>query len=164
MFSQSNEDEIVADIFGRIGEGGKRFVEFGSGDGRQNNTIALLQRGWSGIWLEPHRLRFKSARERFAGYSLTIIRRRVTPRTVNKVVTDPLDFLSIDIDGDDYAVWAALTARPRVVCIEYAEQPAHKNAPPMTLDQMKALGALKGYRFNGTSASCVNAFFVAREV
>jgi hypothetical protein len=154
MFSQSNEDEIIAEIFADIGTTNRRFVEFGSGDGRQNNTIALLHQGWSGIWLEPHRRRCLSARQRFAGYPVEICRRVVTPRNVNKIVIDPLDFLSIDIDGNDFAVWDAVTARPRVVCIEYDE--VHGSS----LEAMLALGASKGYRFQQTSASNVNAFFV----
>lgn len=154
MFSQSNEDEIVAWIFGRIGVGDKTFVEFGCGDGRQNNTIALLREGWSGTWLDPHRKRVVSARERWKDYPVDIIRRIVTPRNVNKIVPDELDFLSIDIDGHDYAVWEAVTARPRVVCIEVDDV----NGTP--LEGMKVLGKAKGYRFCGSSASNVNAFFV----
>ena len=45
MFSQSNEDEIVADIFAQIGTTNKQFIEFGVGKGTQNNTISLLLAG-----------------------------------------------------------------------------------------------------------------------
>lgn len=154
MYSQSNEDEIIAEIFGAIGEGGKRFVEFGCGDGRQNNTIALLLNGWSGIWIEPHKRRMNSARARFPNYPLQIIRKVITPKNVNRFVTDPLDLLSIDIDGNDYAVWEAVTARPRVVCIEYD---ADKGS---SLEKMQGLAERKGYIFERCSASNVNAFFV----
>jgi hypothetical protein len=153
-FSQTDEDEIIERIFRRIGSGGKRFVEFGCGDGRQNNTIALLHDGWSGIWLDPHKRRIASARERFAGWPVEIKRRMVTPQNVNRFVTDPLDFLSIDIDGNDYAVWDAITARPRVVCIECTDP---RGTP---LEPIKALGQYKGYDFLMTSMHGTNAFFV----
>ena len=153
-FSQSNEDKIISEIFAEIGVTNKRFVEFGCGDGRQNNTIALLHQGWSGIWLEPHRRRCNSAKERFAGFPVDIRRRIVTPRNVNKIVADPLDFLSIDIDGNDHDVWEALTAKPRVVCIEYD---AINGSP---LARMHGLGFAKGYTLVRCSASGVNAFFV----
>lgn len=157
MFSQSNEDEIIAEIFGRIGAGGKRFVEFGCGAGNQNNTIALLREGWSGIWLEPHRRRMQSAAKLFAGYPVEVIRRVVTRANVNRIIKDPLDLLSIDIDGNDYAVWEALTAKPRVVRIEYD---AIHGSP---LEAIKALGEAKGYELVMCSASGVNAFFVRDE-
>jgi len=155
MFSQSNEDEIIADIFSKIGVTNKCFVEFGCGDGRQNNTIALLHQGWSGIWLEPHKRRCNSARERFANFPVDIRRRIVTPGNVNKIVKDPLDLLSIDIDGNDYAVWEAVKAKPRVVCIEYDA------INGSTCEEIIGLGKAKGYRFERCSASDVNAFFVA---
>lgn len=156
MFSQSNEDEIIADIFAIIGVGDKSFVEFGCGDGRQNNTIALLHQGWSGTWLDPHRKRVMSARARWMNYPVDIIRRIVTPNNVNKVVPDDLDFLSIDIDGNDYAVWQAITANPRVVCIEYDA------VNGSSLQAMISLAGSKEYGFARCSASHVNAFFVHR--
>lgn len=151
--SQSNEDLIIAEIFHRIGETNRRFFEFGSGDGRQNNSIALLKRGWSGTWCEPHKRRYLSARERWADYPVLIRRRRITPEKVNVAVDEPLDFLSIDIDGNDYAVWEALVAKPRVVCIELWTP----------LDVMTKLANDKGYEFYCLSASGVNAFYVDRE-
>lgn len=172
--SQSNEDLIIADIFREIGETNKRFVEFGSGDGRQNNTIALLKRGWSGIWCEPHKRRFESAKERFKKYPVEILRRVVTPEKVNVIVKDPLDFLSIDIDGGDYDVWQAVQAKPRVVCIELLGKPPvvettwrkgyrFGRRAETPLDIMRALGESKGYRYHCLSDSLVNAFFILED-
>jgi len=154
MTSQSDEDAIIRRIFSKIGEGKKRFFEFGCGDGRQNNTIALLLDGWKGTWVDVHRKRIKSARERWSGYPVEIWRRTITPRNINKWITKPLDFLSIDIDGDDYNVWMALSVNPRVVCIEYGDP---RGVP---LNPIIELGKSKGYEFFGTSKSNVNAFFI----
>jgi hypothetical protein len=151
LHSQSNEDEIIAYLFSVIGTTNKRFVEFGCGDGRQNNTIELLLKGWSGIWCEPHRRRFQSAKERWAKYPVEIKRRVVTPQKVNLLVKDPLDFLSIDIDGKDYSVWEAITARPRLVCIEYVWA---------GLPGMVSMANTKGYHLVGISSNKVNAFFI----
>src|SRR5436309_10702084 len=52
LYSQYDEDAIITDIFRRIGESGRTFVEFGAGDGLENNSIHLLLRGWSGAWIE----------------------------------------------------------------------------------------------------------------
>jgi len=154
LYSQSDEDEIIGGVFARIGTTNKRFVEFGCGYGTQNNTLNLLTQGWSGIWLEPHSKRYQLACKLLKGHPVEIIQRLVTPINVNEFVTDPLDFLSIDIDGNDYAVWEAVAARPRVVCIEYD---AVRGTP---FERMVELGKAKGYELASCSASAVNAVFV----
>jgi hypothetical protein len=52
VYSQGDEDGIIAEIFRRIGAGDRRFVEFGCGDGLENNTASLLLQGWSGLWID----------------------------------------------------------------------------------------------------------------
>jgi len=41
-YSQNDEDGIIREIFKRIGTTDKRFVEFGTGNGLENNTVFLL--------------------------------------------------------------------------------------------------------------------------
>ena len=48
-FSQDGSDGILAEIFRRIGEGDRYFVEFGVGNGLENNTALLLSQGWKGF-------------------------------------------------------------------------------------------------------------------
>jgi hypothetical protein len=157
--SQSNEDEIIQAIFRCIGPGERRFLEFGCGDGGQNNTIQLLLDGWSGTWLDPHKRRIACAREIWFGYPVEIIRRYVKPENVYRLFSEPIDFLSIDIDGNDYHVWDAITACPRVVCIEYALQNA-PNGNDYRLDLFNDLAKSKGYRYYAKSKSKVNAFYI----
>ena len=51
VYSQTDEDGIIAAIFDRIG-GGRTFIEIGSGNGTENNTHALLLKGWRGVWVD----------------------------------------------------------------------------------------------------------------
>jgi hypothetical protein len=51
-YSQNDEDGIVLEIFNRIGEGDRRFIEFGVQAGVECNTALLLMAGWSGLWLD----------------------------------------------------------------------------------------------------------------
>ncbi|MET0218968.1 MAG: hypothetical protein ABW205_13715, partial [Burkholderiales bacterium] len=51
VYSQTDEDGIIAAIFDRIG-GGRTFIEIGSGNGTENNTHALLLAGWRGVWVD----------------------------------------------------------------------------------------------------------------
>src|SRR5438105_2769018 len=50
--SQFDADGILREIFHRVGEEHRSFVEFGTGDGIENNTLYLLCQGWRGLWLE----------------------------------------------------------------------------------------------------------------
>lgn len=49
VYSQNNEDGIIAEIFRRIGTQNRTFVEFGVGDVLQNNTRLLLELGWKAM-------------------------------------------------------------------------------------------------------------------
>ena len=51
-WSQNYEDGMIAEIFRRIGVQSKTFLEIGIGDGRENNTAALVAMGWSGWWID----------------------------------------------------------------------------------------------------------------
>jgi FkbM family methyltransferase len=51
MYSQNDEEKIILDYFG---ERVSKFIDIGAYDGRQfSNTLALLERGWSGVMVEP---------------------------------------------------------------------------------------------------------------
>ena len=44
VYSQADEDGILHEIFRRIGEGKRAFLELGVGNGLENNTLFLLDR------------------------------------------------------------------------------------------------------------------------
>ena len=152
-FSQSGEDGIIAEIFRRIGEGDRQFIEIGVGDGLENNTAALLVRGWSGCWLECDARSVRKIRRRFSSLlqarSLKVARCRVTAQTVDSLLQKlgaPVrpDLLSIDIDGHDYWVWESIRSlRPRVVVIEY-----NASFPPPT---RWVMAPSRRHRWRGTT-------------
>ena len=51
-YSQHTEDGLLDEIFRRIGVTNQFFVEFGVGDGLENNTAYRLALGWRGVWLD----------------------------------------------------------------------------------------------------------------
>jgi hypothetical protein len=114
MSSQGQEDAILARIFDEIGTTNRIAVEVGAGDGvRNSNTHALVRQGWARVLFDA------------APKALCVIRARVTAANVNALlqaygVPAVFDLLSIDVDGNDFHIWRALTvATPRVVIIEY---------------------------------------------
>lgn len=186
-YCQNDEDGILAEIFRRIGTESRRFVEIGVQDGRECNTLALLMQGWRGAWIEASASHVADARRIFAQLTaesrLDIREAFVTVENAAALVGDgPLDLLSIDIDGNDWHVWNALSVRPRVVVVEYnaswappidavmAYQPDYcwtdhgDNRAGASLCAFARLGAAKGYALVGCSASGVNAFFVRADL
>ncbi|MBL8688737.1 MAG: FkbM family methyltransferase [Rhodospirillaceae bacterium] len=186
VYSQGDEDGLIAEIFRRIGEGGRRFIEIGSGDGLENNTTCLLLSGWSGVWVDAMPNHVEAAGKSFADQiearQLVLHQARVNRETIDDLLAqlwqgpDP-DLLSLDIDGNDYHVLAAITRfRPRVMVLEYNG----KFPPPMSwvmkynpahgwdgsdyfgasLAALTRLAETRGYRLVGCSIMGTNAFFV----
>ena len=188
--SQNDEDGILAEIFRRIGVVHKTFVEIGVGNGLENNTYALMQQGWRGTWVDANQPKVAFIREHFAqtiaSGQLEMVESLVNAENVNGLLgrhagQPEIDCLSIDIDGNDYHVWKAITAvNPRVAVVEYNA----KYPPPASLVQtydpdytwakerdggaslgaMVKLGAEKGYQLVGCNLTGVNAFFVRRDL
>jgi hypothetical protein len=190
VYSQNDEDGIIAEIFRRIGATSRSFVEFGVESGVECNSVKLLIEGWRGLWIESNSASAGAIRDNFAPFiaenKLVLQESRVTAENINALIgqggfAGEIDLLSIDIDGNDYCVWKAIdVVNPRVVVIEY-------NAtlrPPMalvvpyradaqwdgsnyygaSLEALVRLAAAKNYRLVGCSIAGVNAFFVRRDL
>jgi len=186
VFSQAGEDGIISEIFNRIGTTNKFFVEFGVGNGLENNSAYLLVKGWQGYWIEGSDRFCQSIRQSFedliANQQLTLKNTFITGENIEDLfrkgnVPTELDLLSIDIDGNDYWVWQAITNyRPRVVILEYNAiyppesswvmqyNPSHQwkynSHMGSSLKALEKLGHQKGYKLVACSFSGVNAFFV----
>jgi len=190
VFSQAGEDGIISEIFNRIGTTNKFFVEFGVGNGLENNSAYLLVKGWQGYWIEGSERFCKSIRQSFkdliANQQLTLKNTFITAANIEDLfregnVPTELDLLSIDIDGNDYWVWQAITNyRPRVVIVEYnaiyppesswvmqynpSHQWKYKSHVGSSLKALEKLGHQQGYKLVGCSFSGVNAFFVREDL
>ena len=100
IYSQNGEDGIIEECLRRMNIEIGSCCEFGAADGYFcSNTRALIEKGWNFTMLEASNGQF------------------VTPENVNELVPD-CDVLSIDIDGNDYAVWKEYKHKPKIVVIE----------------------------------------------
>ena len=189
-YSQHDEDGMIQGIFKRIGVSNRVFVEFGVGDGTENNTVYLMMSGWRGQWIDGSDANAAAIRARFSSFiqsgQLSFVQGFVDRDSINGMIekaghSGEIDLLSIDIDGNDYWVWEVMSiVKPRVVVIEY-------NAvfrPPVavvaeynrnfvwdgtsyygaSLQALEGLGARKGYALVGCSLSGINAFFVRQDL
>jgi hypothetical protein len=190
VFSQGDEDGIIAEIFRRIGPGDKRFVEIGVQIGVECNTTWLLYQQWRGLWLEadgPSVDQMRTSHQQFINAGrLDISQTYVDAANINGLFATHLgsaecDLFSIDIDYNDYWVWQALThTRPRVVVAEYNARWVPPSEITVAYDTTKtwagnchfgaSLGALnrlavdRGYSLVGCSLTGVNAFFVRNDL
>lgn len=191
VFSQGGEDGILEEIFNRIGTTNQRFVEFGVGDGRENNTVYLLCKGWSGLWMEGNPKFVQHIQQNqfasvIANGTLVLKQTFITAENIEALLKEAaipaeIDLLCIDIDGNDYWVWKAIQSyRPRVVSIEYnaAFTPQVRwirkydaqaawdgtSYHGASLKSLELLGSEKGYKLVGCSFTGVNAFFVREDL
>lgn len=163
-YSQHGESTVIARIFDRIGTRSRHAVEFGAGDGwRLSNIRMFLEDGWSGTqWDSETWVTAENVNDLFREYGV--------PRDV--------DLVSIDIDGNDFWVWRALTWEPAVTVVEYnayfdrgtrvaLEYDPHQTfdhtyAYSASLDAMCDLAEAKGY-FLAAEVGCANLVFVRSE-
>ncbi|AWN43297.1 hypothetical protein [Methylobacterium durans] len=191
VYSQSDEDGIIAEIFRRIGTADRSFVEFGVHDGLECNTSWLLMNGWSGLWIDANEAACAAVRTTHRSWiesgALTMTNAFVTAENINPVIgahyprSREIDLLSVDVDYNDYWIWKAITdVRPRVVIIEYnatwlpplsisvpyAPSAVHdgSNYFGASLNAFAKLGTEKGYDLVGCCLAGVNAFFVRRDL
>ncbi|MEI9891297.1 MAG: hypothetical protein WDN45_12835 [Caulobacteraceae bacterium] len=117
IYSQCDEDGLIAEIFHRIGTTTKSFVEFGVGTGVECNTTWLLFQDWSGLWIEGDKHYCDLMRTSHAHWindnKLSIINRLVNSENINEIIGQrfskiDIDLLSVDIDYNDYWVWKAI--------------------------------------------------------
>jgi hypothetical protein len=190
VYSQGDEDGILAEIFRRIGVTDRRFIEFGCGDGLENNTSYLALQGWQGLWIDSLEHNESAIRKRWAealaSGQLTLQRAFITATNINDLISangfsGEIDLLSVDIDSNDYHVWEAISVvQPRVVCVEYNA----KYPPPFrwvmprddsyvwdgtdrmgaSLSALADLGERKGLALVGCDIIGTNAFFVRHDL
>ena len=128
--SQNGEDGIIAFLAGGLKENGRRFLEIGTSDGRENNTIELLSDGWSGVGIDGSGARIADYAQRVAGTPMAarITLSRLMVNWGNCIGVFALtgdrspDFFSLDIDCIDYYIahrLFRLGLRPAIICCEF---------------------------------------------
>ncbi len=178
--SQHGENGIVEKVLEVIGNSDKWCVEFGSWDGRRcSNTFDLIDsKGYSAVLIEGDRRRFGDLLNTFED------NKKIIPvnafvgfnedDNLDSILKDTniphdFDFLSIDIDGNDYHIWEAVRDyKPKLVVIEFNPtipssiefvQPRDLSVTQgSSLLSMVKLGRQKGYELIACTRN--NAFFI----
>lgn len=195
-YSQNSEDGILLFLFAVAGVETRRAVEICCGNGIECNAANLVvNHGWQALLVDGDSAQIEQGRAFYARCRSTLYSQPmllaswITADTVNELVRSrgfdgDIDLLSLDLDGNDYWIWLALTAiRPRVVVLEFNAllgpherltlpyQPDFRvdfsRQPPRcgaSLPAFTALAASRGYRLVGVQSLGFNAFFVREDL
>jgi hypothetical protein len=190
VFSQFEEDGKLLFIFSVLGMDNKVFVEIGSDDGVNSNSSNLyFNFGWHGLFVDGNPKSIKRGIKFFSKYpnpwyyKPKFVCAKVTRENVNELIENAgfkgeVGLLSIDIDGNDYWVWDAISIiEPKVVIVEThnefglnnivvpydpayfypGKHPIYHGASPVAMNK---LANKKGYRLVGANELGFNFIFV----
>lgn len=183
IHSETGEDGIVKKILEILPSNDKWCVEFGAWDGQHASNACNLIRneGYFAVLIESDERKFTELQKNYKDKENVItVNKFVGFENKNnldrilKMTPIPLDFdfLSIDVDGNDYHIWKAVSKyRPKLVCIEFNPtipteirfvQPADNSINQgASLLSLVELGKEKGYEL--VSVLPYNAFFAKAE-
>ena len=130
VYSQVDEDGIIQELCRRIGISEGNFIELGCGNGSENNSHYLLLRGWSGVWVDGSWSNIKNIlnvipadSKRLLVQQFFITRENIASyvKAWDERLSNKVDLLSIDIDGNDALVLAEILnlIQPKIVVAEY---------------------------------------------
>lgn len=192
VYSQFGDDGILQYLTSHI-PANPSFVEFGVEDYTEANTrFLLVQDKWRGLIIDgrPDLDAVVVAQGLPMLFDLEIRSAFITAENINEVIrgagfSGTIGLLSVDIDGNDYWVWKAITCvQPQIVVAEYnvvfgarravtvpyAPDFTRQQAHPSWLYFGASLPALcrlaeeKGYAFVGCNEAGNNAYFVIKEL
>lgn len=193
VFSQWGEDGIIQFLINNIEIPNKMFIEFGCEDYTESNTRFLLQNNnWSGLVMDASIKNIERIKKdqiywkhNLKAECAFIDRENINDLIKRNGISGDIGLLSIDIDGNDYWVWEAITCiEPRILIIEYDSLLGYKKAVVTPYDRkfdrkkahfsylyggasvnaLYTLGIRKGYCLVGSNSAGNNLFFVRNDV
>jgi hypothetical protein len=173
--SQFGEDGLIEAVFARIGHTTRWCFEVGAANGLFfSNTKRLRDLGWHAILIEGDGRLCEECRQ-FENDRVKVIHERIDSGSLDAILarcgSQRPDLGVIDIDGQDYWVWKALVAQPRVMLVEYGYWNKTGKVPPegspeaehqAGLDTICGLGIQKGYV--PLASTYCNVLFVDKDV
>ena len=190
-FSQFEEDGLILFIMAALDILEGVFLDIGSADGINSNCANLaLNFGWRGTFIDGNEANVTRGRAFYEthpdtwSYPPKFIRAMVARENINELLVEvavppEIDFMSIDIDGNDYWIWDAISVTvPKVVIIEThiefglnnivvpydkdyvyppASHPEYHGASPIAMER---LARRKGYRLVGANRYGFNTIYV----
>ena len=174
IYSQNGEDGVTLAIFDKIGFTNKKYLEFGATDVCNNSQILAEKHGFTGVLWNGSK--FDCSYSKIHEEFITV--ENIKELCAKYEVPAEPDFVSIDIDGNDWHVWREINkvCRPRVLVIEHTSQvpPGNDRVMPYksdhvwdgteyhraSIEALYLLGRHLGYSLVCSENVGVNLFFV----
>ena len=189
-FSQFEEDGLILFVMAALGIAQGVFLDIGSADGVNSNCANLaLNFGWRGTFIDGDESNVAKGRafyERHPDswiYPPKFVQAMITRENINQLLTEAsvppeIDFMSIDIDGNDYWVWDAISVTSakaviiethiefglRNIVVPYdkdyvypGRHPDYHGASPVAMEK---LARRKGYRLIGANRLGFNTIYL----
>ena len=125
-FSQSDEDGLTLEIIKRLGIEKGTFLEFGVGDGTENNTLILISLGWKGCWVGKEELKVNVSDNKLLKHFNNWVDLesllKITKSGLDFVKSKSYDVISLDLDGNDYYFTKKIlenNIKPKLFIVEY---------------------------------------------
>lgn len=194
VFSQFGDDGIIQYIITRLDlpMAERRFIEFGVENYRESNTrFLLLNDNWRGLVMDGSQENISSIQSEqiYWRHDLTALARFITRENIDPIIQEAgfsrrIGILSIDVDGNDYWIWEAISSiDPAVVIVEYNGIFGAREAVTIpyqkeflrqnvhysylywgtSLRALSHLATRKGYAWIGCNSAGNNAYFVRNQ-
>jgi len=194
VYSQWGEDGIIQYLLKYVPIENKTFVEFGVENYKEANTrFLLVNNNWTGLVMDGSSENIDYIKNDMSvsyAYNLKADCVFIAKDNINEVITrngisGDTGILSVDIDGNDYWIWEAITCiNPRIVICEYNSLfgPSAKVCTPykpdfyretahfsnlyygVSIAAWEYLAKKKGYSLVGANSAGNNVFFVRNDV
>ncbi len=167
VYSQNDEDGITIEILRRLELHQGTFAEFGVGNGTENNTLVLVASGWRGFWVGGETLAFNFNPRNAKNLNFHFRQSWITLDNVLALYEAGLeairgsscDVVSIDLDGNDYHLVAAMLEFGIAPSLFIAEYNAKFRPPIQFVMPYDEAHQWKGDDYFGASlSSFVNLF------
>ncbi|MEY4806740.1 MAG: hypothetical protein RLZZ206_1129 [Cyanobacteriota bacterium] len=197
-YSQFEEDGIILYLLTMLGISCGTAIEMCCGTGDECMTTNLiLNHGFKAYLFDGSQANIDAATNYFRAKKDCLLVKPelkcswITTDNVNDLLRDlgcpeDVDFFSLDIDGNDYWVWEAISdIRPKICCFEthdiipsdrsitipynpnfncWSQPLDHQDFRSVSLAAMAKLSRAKGYRLIGSHRHGFNAFFMRNDV
>jgi hypothetical protein len=187
LFSNLEEDGILLWIMGTLGIRQGYFIDIGSNDCINSNCANLaLNFKWNGFFIDCEKRLLNIGKRNYRIFRknsrdhLKFIQSFVTPETINRLIegnnnSREIDLISIDIDGNDFAIFQALAVvQPKCFVIENKIEFGRHDIviPPVkanreagaSITAFTRLAAAKGYRLVATNSAGFNCFYLREDL
>jgi hypothetical protein len=193
VYSQFEEDGLILFLLAVLGIKTRSFIDIGAGDGINSNCANLaINWGFHGLFIDGNEKNTIRGSQFYQRHPDTWVHPHqfvcayVKRENINQIIQEAgfigeVDFVSIDIDGNDYWIWDALEIiQPRIVMIEThvefgfnnivvpydpdyvypGKHPDYFGASPIA---MINLAERKGYRLVGSNLYGFNTIYIRKD-